>query len=226
MKKIVFTILVCGIIVLELTGCNNLKQKQKDDIHSFVGTIIKCEEKSMIVRPNENEEEYNSSDKFRIKYIDGFDSCKINDKVKITYKGMINASYPAQVGTTNIEINDFDFYITKLESYNDIRFNDYYTTDNRTIYLAGNIGEFYIKEQDTDITLKTYLSTAFETVDDGIKHITNKLELKKILKDGGTRIYKSKDKNVTMIICNTIKNDKSILIGDYSMEYVEGDCKN
>lgn len=54
MKKIVFTILVCGIIVLELTGCNNLKQK--DDIHSFVGTIIKCEEKSMIVRPNENEE--------------------------------------------------------------------------------------------------------------------------------------------------------------------------
>lgn len=112
MKKIVFTILVCGIIVLELTGCNNLKQKQKDDIHSFVGTIIKCEEKSMIVRPNENEEEYNSSDKFRIKYIDGFDSCK------------------------------------------------------------------------------------------------------------------SKDKNVTMIICNTIKNDKNILIGDYSMEYVEGDCKN
>lgn len=67
MKKIVFTILVCGIIVLELTGCNNLKQKQKDDIYSFVGTIIKCEEKSMIVRPNENEEEYNSSDKFRIK---------------------------------------------------------------------------------------------------------------------------------------------------------------
>lgn len=65
MKKIVFTILVCGIIVLELTGCNNLKQK--DDIYSFVGTIIKCEEKSMIIRPNENEEEYNSSDKFRIK---------------------------------------------------------------------------------------------------------------------------------------------------------------
>ena len=67
MKKIVFTILVCGIIVLELTGCNNIKQKQEDDIYSFVGTIIKCEEKSMIVRPNENEEEYNSSDKFRIK---------------------------------------------------------------------------------------------------------------------------------------------------------------
>lgn len=29
-----------------------------------------------------------------------------------------------------------------------------------------------------------------------------------------------------MIICNTIKNDKNILIGDYSMEYKEEDSKN
>ena len=62
----------------------------------------------------------------------------------------------------------FDFYITKPENHNDIRFNDYYTTNNRTIYLAGNLGEFYIKEQDKDITLKTYLSTAFQTFGDGI----------------------------------------------------------
>ena len=151
-------------------------------------------------------------------------SCKIGDKVTITYKGMINESYPAQVGTTNIEINDF--YITKPESHTDIRFNDYYTANDRTIYLAGNIGEFYIKDQDKDITLKTYLSTAFQTLDDGIKHITDKLELKATLKDGGTKIYKSKNKDITMIVCNTTKNDKNILIGDYSMEYTEGDCNN
>ena len=123
-------------------------------------------------------------------------------------------------------LNDFDFYITKPENYNDIRFNNYYTADNRTIYLAGNIGEFYIKEQDKDITLKTYLSTAFQTLDDGIKHITNKLELKETLRDGETKIYKSKNKDITMIVCKTTKNDKNILIGDYSMEYTEGDCKN
>lgn len=29
-----------------------------------------------------------------------------------------------------------------------------------------------------------------------------------------------------MIVCNTTKNDKNILIGDYSMEYTDGDCKN
>lgn len=122
--------------------------------------------------------------------------------------------------------SSFDFYITKPQVHNDIRFNGYYTADNRTIYLAGNLGEFYIKEQDNDITLKTYLSTAFQTFDDGIKHITDKLELKDTLRDGGTKIYKSKDKDITMIVCNTTKNDKNILIGDYSMEYTEGDCKN
>ena len=56
--------------------------------------------------------------------------------------------------------------------------------------------------------------------------VIEKLELKDTLKDGGTNIYKSKDKDITMIVCNTTKNDKNILIGDYSMEYTDGDCKN
>lgn len=119
-----------------------------------------------------------------------------------------------------------DFYIHKPEFHNDIRFNDYYKNTERTIYLAGNIEEFYVKTQDRDITLKTYLSTAYQTIDDGIKSITDELELKVSLKDGGTKIYKSKDKDITMIVCNTIKGDKNVLIGDYSLEYTEGDCKN
>ena len=228
MKKTLFAILVCGVMVLGMTGCRKAKQNNSNDIHTFAGTVTECEEKTMIVRPNENEEEYKFSNKFRIEYVSGFNSCKVGDKVTITYKGMINESYPAQVGTTNIEINDFDFYITKPENHNDIRFNDYCTVENRTIYLAGNIGEFYIKDQDQDkdITLKTYLSTAYQTLDDGIKNITDKLELTVTLKDGGTKIYKSKNKDITMIVCHTTKNDKNILIGDYSMEYTEGNCKN
>ncbi len=118
--------------------------------------------------------------------------------------------------------SSFEFYITKLQVHNDIRFNSYYTFDNSTIYLASNLEEFYIKEKDGDITLKTYLSTAYQTFDDGIKSITDNLELKKTLQDG-TKIYKSKDKDITMIVCNTTKNNKNIFIGDYSMEYIEGD---
>ena len=104
MKKTLFAILVCLVMVLGMTGCRKSKQNNSDDIHTFAGTITECEEKTMIVRPNENEEEYKSSDKFIIEYVGGFNSCKIGDKVTITYKGMINESYPAQVGTTKIEL--------------------------------------------------------------------------------------------------------------------------
>ncbi len=226
MKKTIFTILICGVMILGLTGCNNSEKKDDNDIHTFEGTIIECEKESMIVSPNENTEEHKSSDKFRIEYVNGFNSCNVGNKVKITYKGMINESYPAQIGTTNIEVvKDFDFYVTKPQVHNDIRFNDYLTFSDRKIYLAGNIGEFYVVDGKTMI-LKEYISNANRTMDDSIKSITDKLELKDTLKDGGTKIYKSKDKDITMIVCNTTKNDRNILIGDYSMEYTEGDCKN
>lgn len=226
MKKAIFTILICGVMILGLTGCNNSEKKDDNDIHTFEGTIIECEKESMIVSPNENTEEHKSSDKFRIEYVNGFNSCNVGNNVKITYKGMIDESYPAQIGTTNIEVvKDFDFYITKPQAHNDIRFNDYLTFSDRKIYLAGNIGEFYVVDGKTMI-LKEYISNANRTMDDSIKSITDKLELKDTLKDGGTKIYKSKDKDITMIVCNTTKNDRNILIGDYSMEYTEGDCKN
>ena len=226
MKKTIFTILICGFMILGLTGCNNSVKKNDNDIHIFEGIIIECEKESMIVSPNENTEEHKSSDKFRIEYVNGFNSCNVGNKVKITYKGMIDESYPAQIGTTNIEVvKDFDFYITKPQVHNDIRFNDYLTFSDRKIYLAGNIGEFYVVDGKTMI-LKEYISNANRTMDDSVKSITDKLELKDTLKDGGTKIYKSKDKDITMIVCNTTKNDRNILIGDYSMEYTEGDCKN
>lgn len=201
--------------------------KQENDEHSFYGKIVESHETYIIVEPNEDEEERKSSDKFRIDLGKNNDAIYVvGSNVKITYVGGINESYPAQIGTTNIEVvKDFDFYITKPQAHNDIRFNDYLTFSDRKIYLAGNIGEFYVVDGKTMI-LKEYISNANRTMDDSIKSITDKLELKDTLKDGGTKIYKSKDKDITMIVCNTTKNDRNILIGDYSMEYTEGDCKN
>ena len=201
--------------------------KQENDEHSFYGKIVESHETYIIVEPNEDEEERKSSDKFLINLGKNNDAIYVvGSNVKITYVGGINESYPAQIGTTNIEVvKDFDFYITKPQAHNDIRFNDYLTFSDRKIYLAGNIGEFYVVDGKTMI-LKEYISNANRTMDDSIKSITDKLELKDTLKDGGTKIYKSKDKDITMIVCNTTKNDRNILIGDYSMEYTEGDCKN
>ncbi len=65
---------------------------------------MECEQKSMIVRPNESEDEYKSSDKFKIDYVDGFDSCNVGDVVKITYEGEINEIYPAQISVTKNRI--------------------------------------------------------------------------------------------------------------------------
>ena len=105
MKKTMLILLFCGSMIVGLTGCDNAKgEKQNADIHAFVGIISECEHKSMIVIPNENENEFKSSDKFRIEYVSGFTSCNVGDKVRITYEGMINESYPAQIGTTSIEI--------------------------------------------------------------------------------------------------------------------------
>ncbi len=118
----------------------------------------------------------------------------------------------------------FDFYLYKPEIHNDIRFNIYYENKDRKIYLAGNIGEFYIKEQENNVTLKNYLSTTFQTFDDGIKHITDKLDQVQTYRDGGTKVYKSKDKDITFIACNKINGNKNIYIGDYSLEFEEDLC--
>lgn len=104
MQKAILRIFIFGFMVLLVTGCNRTTKKELKDIHSFEGTIMECEQKSMIVRPDESEEEYRSSDKFRISYVGDFSSCYVGDKVEITYEGMIDTSYPAQVGATKIEI--------------------------------------------------------------------------------------------------------------------------
>ncbi len=121
--------------------------------------------------------------------------------------------------------DEFDFYLTKPEIHNNIRFNDYFTIENRKIYLAGNINEFYVKDLDANITLKTYLSTTYQTLDDGIKHITDKLDKVETYRDGGTTVYKSKDKDVTLISCKKIGGNNNIYIGDYSLEFTDDLCE-
>ena len=106
MKKIILTILVCWFMVLGLVGCDDTVplKTDKEEIQTFNATIIKCEQKSMIVMPDKGEIEYKSSNKFRIEFVGDFKTCNVNDKVRITYIGYINESYPAQIGTTKIEI--------------------------------------------------------------------------------------------------------------------------
>ena len=105
MKNKTLSFLFLFSILLCLTGCNNkitLKYGIKET-KTFTATIIECNENSMIVIPNQDEDEYKSSDKFRIEFVGDYNLCQESDKVKVTYVGGINESYPAQIDTIKIE---------------------------------------------------------------------------------------------------------------------------
>ncbi len=95
MKKIL--LLICLIL---LTGCGNKPIYS----NSFKGKIIECNENSMVVKPDENEEEFKSSDQFNIPFTEDYQTCKVNDYVKIEYIGGIEESYPAQINVQKIEL--------------------------------------------------------------------------------------------------------------------------
>ena len=172
-------------------------------------------------------------DNFSASYVDEENKVLIielvdNNKEKQNWfkKNIMDSEYIQFKQGEKATVSTMDFYILKPESHDDIKFNDYYKISDRTIYLAGNIEEFYvIPENDIKITLKHYMSNICETFDESIKSITDKLDKKDILKDGGTTIYKSKDKDITMIVCKTIDGNKDIFIGDYSLEYEQNMCK-
>lgn len=100
MKKLIFSFFVVGILFFGITGCGDKKLEE----HFFQGKIIDVSSDYLIVEPNEEEEERNSSDKFRIELENDDTNYKIGTTLKITYEGFINTSYPAQIKTTKIEI--------------------------------------------------------------------------------------------------------------------------
>lgn len=86
------------------TDINSSNDTVSHDEHSFYGKILKVSSSYIIVEPNEKEEERKSSDKFYIELKNDNTIYKAGTNVKITYVGGIKESYPAQIGTTKIEI--------------------------------------------------------------------------------------------------------------------------
>jgi len=115
--------------------------------------------------------------------------------------------------------SDIKIEVVKPEYHDDIKFNKYLERDNRVIYLAGNIEEIYYNDSDVRMSLKDYITKSYQTVDDGIKHLTDNMNLIDTLKDGGTTIYKSGEYDITIIKCNTVSGNKNIFVGDYSMKF-------
>lgn len=99
------------VAVNEFAWDTYLKCKDYEDInysnweerHIFMGTILEVNKDSIIVEPSAASHERKSSDKIIIKRVNT-DNYKIGDKLKITYDGLIEESYPAQISATEIEL--------------------------------------------------------------------------------------------------------------------------
>jgi len=122
---------------------------------------------------------------------------------------------PFNIGTTyknKLEV----IYSTEYENANS--YEEYLTVNDRKIYLKSNIQDvFYYPSYNSKISLKQYITNTYQPLDESIKNITNLIDLVDVYDDGGTSVYKSKDYNITIIICKSLIGNTSIYIGDFNL---------
>lgn len=224
MKKITLTILICEVMILGVTGCVKDKKIKEDDLKDTYNKVSKYFENEKVDRSNL--EGYFLDEENNIVIVELIDNSKEKQELFIN-QVEVNPKYiKFKHSGSYYTTSGLNFYISKQTIHNDIRFNDYYSINGRTIYMAGNIDEFYIETvNNIKDTLKNYISKTFQTFDDSIKSITDNMTRVSTLRDGGTTIYKSNQKDITIIVCNTLDMNNDVYIGDYSVDYEVYMCK-
>ena len=101
---------------------------------------------------------------------------------------------------------------------------EYLTYDNRTIYLANNIKEFYVIDNEK-MPLSKYITNANQSFDVSIEFVTNQLTHQGSFYDGGSSLYTDNEKNISVLVCHTLNQNQDIYIGDLSLEYSGDMCK-
>ncbi len=165
----------------------------------FVGTILEETTTYMIVEPNEDEKERQSSDKIKINY--GRDHIDylygIGRKVVIYYTGFIKETYPAQIDTDNISTDGYRDFVLSVEPSNSkdktkiINNKDLYKNNSDYDLYYYGLNEVNITTIDNKtIPLVNALKSGKITID-GILQKANKDESNGIIKsetykDGGT----------------------------------------
>ena len=107
--------------------------------------------------------------------------------------------------------------VVKNEMQNANKFNIYLKKDEVVVYLSSSIEDIYLNGENRQ-SLKSFLST-FQTIDDAIKKVTDFMDNVEVLRDGGTKIYKSSKYDLTIVKCNTVSGNRDYFIGNYSMNF-------
>lgn len=93
------------ISVVKLVIGNNLDEEQA----TFTATVLENKGTSIMVQPDEGEDELSSSDKIVVRLpkdsavLEDLSQFSVGSKVKITYDGAIMESYPAQINASKVE---------------------------------------------------------------------------------------------------------------------------
>ena len=217
-------IILCLILTLVTFGCSNKSDKKPTNLQDTYIAVGNYFGDSSVDRSNLGafylDEENNI---IVVNLIDNSES-KQNEFLE---KANIDSKYIKfeQGGPYNTNSLDIDLKVSSENNDKNINFKEYLKFDNRTIYLAENVSELFIVENKNQTSLKKYIINSTESVDKSIENITNLLNKQSILKDGGTIIFKNKDKNITLIKCNTIEGNKDIYIGDYNLNFKSNMCK-
>lgn len=167
----------------------------------FIATVLEENTNYMLVKPNEDEEEYKSSDKIRVNY--GQDNIDylygVGRKVLIEYDGDILETYPSSITANKISVDgyeDFEIIVKEANNLDKIKIlnnKDLYDLNSEydlyykglekvEVKINGNIFSLEDALKTGKITLEGIISKANKDANDG-KIISN------MLNDGGSILY-------------------------------------
>ena len=221
MKKNILTIVLCISLILMTNGCNS-QTKNKPNNYKDTTTVVNNYFQN--AKKDENITAISYDDEKQVVVVTLIDNSKENQEKFLSGANVDKKYIEFEQGGA---YNTFDAKIVTLDSSkeNEISFNKYLTKENRTIYLENNIKELYIFDHQSRWTFKYYVTNTNQSLERSLKSVTDLLEKEANLKDGGTAIYKDKDKNMTVIACNTLNGNKDVYIGDYQLSFKDNMCK-
>lgn len=106
----------------------------------------------------------------------------------------------------------------------------YYNLGDVEIYLSC-LSNVYLKDKNTKVELKDYLSGSSEEFENKLNKVLSKLNEETVFYDGGTTVYGDNKDNrktnngITIVRCHTLSGDRNIYIGPADAE-LENYCNN
>ena len=223
MKKLIILTL-CFILTLVTSGCGNKSVQKPTNLQDTYNAVGNYFGDSSVDRSNLGAFYLDEENNIIVVILVDNSASKQEEFLE---KANIDSKFIKfeQGGPYNTNSLDIDLKVSSENNDKNIKFKEYLKLDNETIYLAENVSELFIVENKNQTSLRKYIINSTESMDKSIESITNLLNKQSILKDGGTIIFKNKDKNITLIKCNTIDGNKDIYIGNYNLSFKSNMCK-